>query len=204
MNSGRRRPVVTYILIAANIAVFLVETFSGGSTDLAVAYTFGALYTPAVLARGEWWRLVTSMFLHFGPDHLGSNMISLFAVGPYAEAFYGKVRYLILYFVSGICGNLLTMAVELHTGSYALSAGASGAICGLLAVFLVFAMLPKTRRAFPLPRVLGAIALVLLPGVTNRSISMTAHLGGLIGGFVLSLLMTLAMKKRAERRRYSG
>ena len=93
-------------------------------------------------------------------------MISLWAIGPYAETFFGKVRYLILYLLSGLCGNLLTVAVELHTGSYALSAGASGAICGLLSVFLIFAMMPQTRRAFPLPRVLAAIALVLLPGLT--------------------------------------
>lgn len=192
----KRIPVVTYILIGINAAVFFLETLMGGSENLQVALSFGALYTPLVTEYGQWWRLFTAMFLHFGIQHLGSNMISLWAIGPYAETFFGKARYLLLYLVSGICGNLLTVAVELHTGSYALSAGASGAICGLLSVFLIFSLMPQTRRAFPLPRVLAAIALVLLPGLTDHSISMTAHLGGLIGGFLLSAVMTLLMQKR--------
>jgi rhomboid protease GluP len=197
----KRIPVVTYILIGINAAVFFLETLMGGSENLQVALSFGALYTPLVTEYGQWWRLFTAMFLHFGIQHLGSNMISLWAIGPYAETFFGKARYLLLYLVSGICGNLLTVAVELHTGSYALSAGASGAICGLLSVFLIFALMPQTRRAFPLPRVLAAIALVLLPGLTDQSISMTAHLGGLIGGFLLSAVMTLLMRHRIRRQR---
>ena len=197
----KRSPVVTYILIGINAAVFFLETLMGGSENLQVALSFGALYTPLVTEYGQWWRLFTAMFLHFGIQHLGSNMISLWAIGPYAETFFGKARYLLLYLVSGICGNLLTVAVELHTGSYALSAGASGAICGLLSVFLIFALMPQTRRAFPLPRVLAAIALVLLPGLTDQSISMTAHLGGLIGGFLLSAVMTLLMRHRIRRQR---
>lgn len=197
----KRIPVVTYILIGINAAVFFLETLMGESENLQVALSFGALYTPLVTEYGQWWRLFTAMFLHFGIQHLGSNMISLWAIGPYAETFFGKARYLLLYLVSGICGNLLTVAVELHTGSYALSAGASGAICGLLSVFLIFALMPQTRRAFPLPRVLAAIALVLLPGLTDQSISMTAHLGGLIGGFLLSAVMTLLMRHRIRRQR---
>lgn len=197
----KRIPVVTYILIGINAAVFFLETLMGGSENLQVALSFGALYTPLVTKYSQWWRLFTAMFLHFGIQHLGSNMISLWAIGPYAETFFGKARYLLLYLVSGICGNLLTVAVELHTGSYALSAGASGAICGLLSVFLIFALMPQTRRAFPLPRVLAAIALVLLPGLTDQSISMTAHLGGLIGGFLLSAVMTLLMRHRIRRQR---
>ncbi|MCH4035060.1 MAG: rhomboid family intramembrane serine protease [Lachnospiraceae bacterium] len=197
----KRIPVVTYILIGINAAVFFLETLMGGSENLQVALSFGALYTPLVTEYGQLWRLFTAMFLHFGIQHLGSNMISLWAIGPYAETFFGKARYLLLYLVSGICGNLLTVAVELHTGSYALSAGASGAICGLLSVFLIFALMPQTRRAFPLPRVLAAIALVLLPGLTDQSISMTDHLGGLIGGFLLSAVMTLLMRHRIRRQR---
>ncbi|MGN1023161.1 MAG: rhomboid family intramembrane serine protease [Lachnospiraceae bacterium] len=197
----KRIPVVTYILIGINAVVFFLETLMGGSENLQVALSFGALYTPLVTEYGQWWRLFTAMFLHFGIQHLGSNMISLWAIGPYAETFFGKARYLLLYLVSGICGNLLTVAVELHTGSYALSAGASGAICGLLSVFLIFALMPQTRRAFPLPRVLAAIALVLLPGLTDQSISMTAHLGGLIGGFLLSAVMTLLMRHKIRKQR---
>lgn len=195
----KRIPVVTAILIAVNAVVFFLETLMGGSEDLSVALSCGALYTPLVVQYGQWWRLFTAMFLHFGIRHLGSNMISLWAIGPYAETFFGRARYLLLYLLSGLCGNLLTVAVELYTGSYALSAGASGAICGLLSVFLIFAMMPQTRRAFPLPRVLAAIALVLLPGLTDRSISMTAHLGGLVGGFLLCLVMTLLMQNRIRR-----
>ena len=205
----QRKPTTTYVLIGINVAVFLIESLFGGSENVYTALRFGALYVPYV-QYGQWWRFLTSMFLHFGIQHLGSNMISLFAVGPYVELYYGRIRYLVIYFVSGLCGGLLTYYTEVRRAAavagalaasgqgtaevssvYAVSAGASGAIFGLLGVFLIFAMMPGLRRAFPLRRVLMAIILSLLPAVSDPSISMTAHLGGLAGGFVTAGIMTV-------------
>jgi rhomboid protease GluP len=192
----RQYLTVTNVLIAVNVIVFVIEEFAGGSENTEVAVSFGALYAPYVLA-GEWWRLVSAMFVHFGMEHLVMNMISLAAIGRYAEEFFGPVRYLILYMLSGIGGNVLTLVSDLHSGAYAVSAGASGAICGLMAVFILFALLPGLRRAFPMRRVLFAIFLILAPGLTDHTISMTAHLGGLITGILTTGVLYLTMRHRS-------
>ncbi len=141
------------------------------------------------------------MFLHFGIDHLASNMISLGAIGPYAEWYYGKAGMLFLYFAGGISGNLLTIAVENRSGDYGISAGASGAIFGLVSIFIIFALTPGLRRIFPMKRVILAIVLMLLPGFYDHSISMTAHAGGLLGGSVMALVL---LPLRAHREHSKG
>ena len=196
-----KKPVITYLLIAANILLWLLETAAGGSGNIDVAMKFGALYTPYVMQYGQWWRIVTSMFLHFGIDHLASNMISLGAIGPYAEWYYGKAGMLFLYFAGGISGNLLTIAVENRSGDYGISAGASGAIFGLVSIFIIFALTPGLRRIFPMKRVILAIVLMLLPGFYDHSISMTAHAGGLLGGSVMALVL---LPLRAHREHSKG
>ena len=200
---------MTIILIALNVLMFLLESLAGGSEDIRVALRFGAYYAPYVLGDGEWYRLFTSVFLHFGPEHLGSNMLSLYVLGSFVEQYFGRIRYLVIYLVSGLCGNLLVMGIDIARwnaaglsalgpaaavntsvyGSFRVSAGASGAICGLLGVFLVFALMPRMKRLFPMRRVLISVLLVLAPGFSDRSISMTAHIGGLIGGFLITLLI---------------
>ncbi len=196
-----KKPLMTYILIAVNVLVFLLEAAAGGSEDVDVAIRFGAYVMPLVRDRGEWYRLFTAMFLHFGPEHLGSNMISLFALGSFVERCFGKVRFLVIYLVSGLAGNLLVYFTDVlsGTGGTAVSAGASGAICGLLGVFIVFALLPQMKGMFPMKRVLIAVLLVLAPGLSDGSINMTAHIGGLIGGFLITwpvYFSTTALRRR--------
>ena len=191
---------MTIALIVINVLVFLLESAAGGSEDLQVALRFGAYSTEAVLGNGEWYRLFTSMFLHFGPEHLGSNMISLYALGSFVEQIFGKVRYLVIYLFSGIAGNLLVLGADIFKlntfgrTDLTVAAGASGAICGLLGVFLVLALLPEVKRMFPLRRVLFSVLLVLAPGLSDHTISMTAHVGGLIGGFLITWPVYLLMK----------
>lgn len=166
-----------------------------------MAVRFGALYTPFVLRYGEYYRLLTAMFLHFGIDHLGSNMISLFVLGSYVESYFGRIRFLFIYFIAGLCGNVLTLFMDFLSGAEpALSAGASGAICGLLGVFIVFAMTPGIRRYFPMKRVLFGIIFSLAPGLGNEEISLRAHIGGLIGGFLTALFFQKVMEFRNRRR----
>ena len=192
---------MTYILIAVNVLVFLAETAAGGSEDIGVAIRFGAYAAPLVKDEGEWYRLFTAMFVHFGPEHLGSNMISLFALGSFVEKIFGKIRFLVIYLFSGLAGNLLVCYMDIMGGpdTAAVSAGASGAICGLLGVFIVFALLPQMKGMFPMKRVLIAILLMLAPGLSDGSINMTAHVGGLIGGFLITwpvYFSTNALRRR--------
>lgn len=180
-------PVATVVLIAINIIIFLMETVAGGSTNTNVALKFGAQYNPYI-DRGQWWRLITSMFLHFGIMHLVCNMYSLYSLGSSAEYMLGSTRFLIIYFVSGLCGNLSTWYIEGRTKHYSVSAGASGAIFGLMGFYLVLAIMPQYRPYVSSLNIVSNLALNLVIGFANRRIDMKAHIGGLIGGMICSLL----------------
>ena len=192
-NKTYKQYPVTIFLIAANVLIFLFQA-AGGEAKADVFLSRFSLFTPAILEGHEYYRLFTAMFLHFGVQHLYGNMISLFALGSYAETAYGSFRFALIYLISGLAGNLLTLASDLvFPGSgFAYSAGASGAVCGLLGVFFVFALDARMRRMFPMKRVLIAAALMLIPGLTDPSVNFTAHFGGVIGGF----LSALALRKR--------
>jgi len=179
---------VTIVLIVINIIVYFAEEMSGGSTSNNVALTFGAAFTPFIL-QGQWWRLFTSMFVHFGISHIANNMLSLFILGRIVEQYYGHFRFLVLYLVSGLGGNILTVLLELHSGDFNLSAGASGAIFGIMSAFVLFAIRPETRRFFPLKNVLAGVFFSIMPGFFNSGISISAHIGGFITGIILAFLL---------------
>lgn len=180
----------TLILIIINAVVYLAETTSGGTTNTRTALRFGALYTPYV-DRGQWWRLFTSMFLHFGIVHIISNMYALYSLGTSVEYMFGSGRFLFIYLFSGFCGNLFTYLVEKQTRHYSVSAGASGAIFGLMGVYLMLALLPQFRSYVPVRSVLVNLGINLVVGLTNRQINMKAHLGGLFGGMIATLILIL-------------
>lgn len=181
------RPVVTVVLIAINIIVFLMETLAGGSTNTEIAMKFGAQYNPYV-SRGQWWRLLTSMFMHFGIMHLVCNMYSLYSLGSSAEYMLGGARYLILYLLSGLCGNLSTWFVESRTHRYTVSAGASGAIFVLMGFYLILAILPQYRDYVSGTNIIINLVINLFIGFTDKHIDMKAHLGGLVGGMIITLV----------------
>ena len=185
------RMTVTNALILINIAVFLLEEMAGGSMKSSVAIRFGAQLTSAVTVQHQWWRLFTAMFVHFGAMHILSNMISLYLLGRSAEQ--GPGRMLTLYLVSGIVGNLCTVLLDLHAGKDTLSAGASGAIFGLMGLYVAMALLPRFRPMVSVRNILIMLALNAAYGIQNRSVNMTAHTGGLAAGTVLSLFFLSAI-----------
>ena len=161
----------------------------------------GALI-PALVARGEWWRLITSVFLHSGIAHLGFNMLALYFLGPFTEEAFGRSRFFALYLLSGISGGL----AYLYFGTFNQAAvGASGAIFGLLGGVLGYAL---RRGTFswqnPLIRqLLILLAFNLYLGFSIPNISNTAHLGGLAGGFVFGWLMAPTVYSRKKLRAFS-
>lgn len=187
------RLTVTNILILINIAVFLMEEVAGGSTKTSVALRFGAQLSSAVIGQGQWWRLFTAMFVHFGAMHIFSNMISLYLLGRSAEQILGPGRMLAVYFVSGIAGNLITLALDVSRGGNTLSAGASGAIFGLMGLYIAMALMPRLRPMVSVRNILIMLALNAAYGISNRSVNMAAHGGGLAAGTVLSLILLKAM-----------
>ena len=174
------RPVVTWILLALIGLMFAVETALGGSTDTEVLVRLGAKVTP-LIADGQYWRLLASMFLHIGIAHLLFNGYALLAVGTEMERLIGPGRFAAIYFLSGLLGSLASFAFSVN-----LAAGASGAIFGVIGALGAFFLLHRERlgswgRA-RLGNIVFLIVLNLFWGFTQRGIDNYAHLGGLISG----------------------
>ena len=168
--------IVTKVLIAINVAVYLLELGAGGEVNGTGNEIFrkGVLFGPFV-ADGEYWRLFTAMFLHYGPFHLGLNMLALWWFGAAIEQALGRGRYLLLYLVSGLAGS----AGALVSSPDSATVGASGAIFGILGAALVL----ERQRTYVLGGgAFGIIALNLVITFALPGISIGGHLGGLAGG----------------------
>lgn len=177
--------LVTRILIGINVAVFLAELAAGGTLNGTgnEIYFRGALYGPAV-ADGEWWRLLTAAFLHYGPFHLGMNMLALWWLGAGLEAWIGRGRYLLLYIVSGLAGSAGALLLTPNSATV----GASGAIFGIMGAALVL-----ERQGTPVfgGSVVGLLVINLaITFVFSGSISVGGHIGGLIGGALCVLALS--------------
>ena len=172
------RSPVTTTLIIINVVLFLLETKDGGSTNRDVALKYGVQYLPYI-KKGQYYRLFTAMFLHFGPYHLLFNMYALSVIGPAVERVCGPVFFLIIYFVSGLAGNILTLLADEKKGKYSMSAGASGCIFGLLGACLVLAI---AGYGFSLRSIMITLVINLVYGLSSKQINMMSHVGGFAGG----------------------
>lgn len=185
----RNSPVSTAILILC-VILYFVEQANGHPENTDTAIRSGALYTPLV-KRGQYWRLVSACFVHFGVWHIIANMYSLYALGPSLETFLGSFPFAVLYLGSGIGGNLVTVLRDEKRGSAGVSAGASGAIFGLMGAFLVIALDPRYRALVSLRSLLVTLAVNLVYGAANRRINQWAHLGGLLSGMIITFVLLL-------------
>ena len=178
-------------LIGANLLLFLLVELTGSTGDTAQMIRWGAAYTPLIQA-GEYYRLFTCMFLHFGFQHLLNNMLLLFFLGDYVERFIGKVRYLILYLAGGFLASLFSYLQDLQQGQDTVSAGASGAVFAVLGGLIVLILLHRGRlEDLTLPRVLIMALLSLWAGFQSVGVDGFAHLGGFLAGAALMLLLKL-------------
>lgn len=178
-------PWCSAVLTAANVIIFLVCQFTGDL--LYIKGEFGAFY---LIRSQEYYRLVTAMFLHADISHLVNNMILLYFGGEIVEKTIGSVRYLVLFFVSGICGNLLTAIFEVSTGMYFNSIGASGAVFGLIGGLLYLVITRKGYAAqISVRRMILMIALSLYSGFQSVRVNNAAHLGGLLSGFLITFIL---------------
>jgi rhomboid protease GluP len=191
---------VTYILLATNIAVFLAMLKTGAGfwhSSNGVQLAWGANFGPAT-QDGEWWRLGSAMFLHFGIVHLALNTWSLWDVGQLVERMYGWWRFLCIYLLSGLVGNLVSLVVQ---GNSAVSGGASGAIFGVYGAVLVFLWRERAAISHHEFRWLfwGALSFAVLtiilgyiiPGIDNA-----AHIGGFMTGILASIVFSQTITAR--------
>src|SRR4051794_39914127 len=181
---SRRANFVTMTLIGLNVFVYLAELAAGGNASNGTGnriYEQGALYGPLV-ATGDWWRVLTSPFLHYGPIHLALNMWGLYIAGTLLEHVIGHWRFALLYFASGIAGSAGALIATFESPTV----GASGAIFGVFGALLV---LERTRHISTGGQILGIVVLNLVFTFAVPGISIGGHLGGLVAGMVLMWLL---------------
>lgn len=191
-----KKPIVTYGIIAINVIVFILMYILGnGSEDAYTLIKFGA-NVPEYIKAGEYYRLLTSAFLHIGVFHLLCNNYALYIIGSQLESFLGKTKFLIVYLVSAICGNLMSLLFT--TG---ISAGASGAIFGLLGSLLYFGYYYRVYLGNLIhSQIIPVILLNLCIGFLTPGIDNAAHIGGLIDGVLSTMAVGLKYKSKKSDR----
>lgn len=188
----RTRPLawMNILLVVANILIFVLVEITGSTTDTANMLLWGASYVPYVVDGREYWRLFTSMFLHFGIQHLFNNMLLLFFLGDTLERVVGKISYLLIYLLGGLGGNILSCYVEMKNESYAVSAGASGAVFAVIGAMLYVLIRNRGRiEEMTAQRLMIMALLTLYVGFTTKGVDNMAHLGGLMCGFLLAVIL---------------
>lgn len=184
-----KKAPVTITFAAINILIFLILSFGGQTEDVYYMLEHGAMYTPLVL-EGEYYRIFTSVFLHFGMEHLASNMLSLIVIGMNLEPVLGSVKTALIFVISGLGGNALSLITDLAETNPAVSAGASGAIFGLTGALLCLTLIYRGRIGNVTPRgMILMVGLSLYTGYTSDGIDNMAHIGGLITGILLTLIL---------------
>jgi rhomboid protease GluP len=195
----------TWTLIGINLLVFATMLWNGAGlwhSDNGVQLAWGANFGPAT-KDGEWWRLGSALFLHFGLFHLVMNMTALWDSGRLVERMFGAGRFLLIYFGSGLTGNLLSLIAQ---GDRAVSGGASGAIFGVYGALMGFVWLQRKylhpaefKRLFWGALVFSAITIAL--GLQIKGIDNAAHIGGLLGGILAGLALNRPLAAGVHPRR---
>ena len=179
---------MTYILIAINIAVFIMQIIMGGSQSIPKLIKMGAKVNELISA-GQYWRLFTPMFLHIGIMHIALNMYALKNTGPFLEKMFGRVKFLIIYLFSGITGNIFS-----YLFSPSISAGASTSIFGVFGAIVMCGVFYRKNNQI---RAVGwnVFKLVIFNlglNIIQPGVDMFGHTGGFLGGVVMStILLTL-------------
>lgn len=180
---------INVILIAVNILVWLILCTMGDTRSAEFMYEHGAMYPPDVL-EGEWYRMLSAMFLHFGAEHLISNMFMQYFLGDMLLRALSQWRFAVIYLLAGIGGNVTSLIMMLVTGKVAVAAGASGAIYGIIGALLWVVLRNGGRfESISVPRMLLATALYIGYGFTTEGVDAWAHLGGALAGFLAAILL---------------
>jgi rhomboid protease GluP len=188
-----QKPWVTYIIMGVNILIYILTAYlskDAMNSNIYVLVDLGAKVN-VLISSGEYYRLITCMFLHGGLIHLALNMYSLYAIGPLVERVYGKAKYIAIYFIAGIASSLLS-----YIFSDSISIGASGAIFGILGATLVFAItIRKTVGKDFYNNILQVMVVNLIIGFSIPNIDNFGHIGGMLGGIIMGKTFEIYRKK---------
>lgn len=179
----------TISLIIINVLIFLNLEYMGNTESAAFMMQHGAVYPPYIIEQGEYWRFFTATLMHFGFAHLLNNMVMLGAAGHILERAMGKIKYVVLYFIAGIGGCVLSYFEMVHRGEYAVAAGASGSIFGIVGALAWILIVHKGKFENLTGR--GMVMMILLSlyyGASTGDVDNWGHIGGFVMGFVISII----------------
>lgn len=184
-----KKPVVTYLLILICLIMLIL---TGASSNIYTLIKYGA-NVDYLTKGGEYYRLVSSIFLHVGIFHFLFNMYALYIIGPQIESFYGRFKYFLIFILSGISGSILSISFNTNT----VSAGASGAIFGLMGALLYFGYYYRNYLGSVIKsQIIPIILLNLVIGFSFSGIDNAAHIGGLVGGVLSAMALGIKDKSR--------
>lgn len=180
----------TIVLVASNVLVFFGLTLFGMTEDPTYMLRHGAMSVSFIFERHEYYRIFTSMFLHFGFEHMMGNMVMLGVLGWQLEVELGRIKYMVLYLISGLCGQIAMIWYDIIVSSDIPFAGASGAVFGVLGALMWIGIKKKGRVGTISSRgLLFVVALSLYYGFTSPGVANLAHVGSLVAGFLLGILL---------------
>lgn len=189
--------ICTKGLIIVNICIFLALTMIGNTEDAIFMAEHGAMYEPYIIQGKEYYRFISSQFLHFGIEHLLNNMVLLGALGWHVEEKTGHIKFLCIYLLSGIGGNLCSLFWNMIHGNAVISAGASGAVFGLMGALACIFIKNKGKLGNLTGKgITILIALSLYVGFTSSGVDNIAHIGGLLFGFLATFFLYRAPKSK--------
>lgn len=201
--SENKKPIITIGIVGINIITFLALSLVGMTEDVMFMLDHGAMYVPYIVDQKEYYRLFTCLFLHFGFSHLMNNMVMLFFLGSVLEEELGKWKYFLVYFLSGLGGNILSAVMELRAGEFAVSAGASGAVFGVIgALFYIVIRNHGQLRGVSGRGIILMVGCSLYHGFTSTGIDNMAHIGGLLSGFLSAVIVYRKSCKSSSNRNY--
>lgn len=196
-NTVRRRTlpfgICNAAMVSVNVIIFLIMNLFG-MTD--IFFEKGAIYWPSIQFNNEYYRLITGMFIHSGISHLANNMLILLFIGDNLEKTVGKIRYLIIYFGTGIIAGYVSMKYNMNQGELISSVGASGAIFGVVGAVAYLVIVNKGRlQNISKRQIILFILLSLYGGLTSSQVDNAAHIGGLIAGVLVTAVIYHLHKK---------
>jgi rhomboid protease GluP len=188
--SVRHISPVNTVIIAINVVVFIWLSLKGDTTNAWFMYQHGANFWPDVFSGHEYYRLLTCAFLHFGVQHLFNNMLVLAYIGDNLERALGSVKYTVLYLVAAVGSSLASAVWSMLTNEYTVSAGASGAVFGVVGALLFILVVNRGRLEDLSSRRLGLFAAFsVYHGISSAGIDNAAHIGGFIIGVMMAFLL---------------
>lgn len=191
---------INNFIVLVNVVVFLILEYVGSTESVDFMLEHGAFYWPAIIDGGEYYRFLTCMFMHFGFEHLFSNMLVLFFLGDNLERAVGKIKYLIIYLCSGLMGGLVSCAYYYLVDEVVVAAGASGAVFGVIGALIYIVW--KNRgllEDLSIRRLAFFVIFSFYSGLTSTDVGNAAHAGGVVMGVILAaILYRLPQKPNVE------